>query len=140
MTPEEYRAFMMNTPRTGKLATVRADGRPHIAPIWFTMDGDDLIFSTWHESVKAANLLHDNRASLCVDDEKPPFAYAIVEGTVEIQTAPDPQEMLRWSTELAGRYMGKDQAEAYGKRNAHEGEYLLRLKPSKVIARTGIAD
>jgi len=140
MSTEEYRSFMLDTARTGKLATVRPDGRPHVAPIWFTLDGEDLIFTTWYESVKAKNLLADNRASLCVDDEQPPFAYAIVEGEVEIQTEPDQEEMLRWATELAGRYMGEDQAEAFGKRNAVAGEYLLRLKPTKVIAKKGIAD
>jgi len=46
MTPDECRAFLLARARTGKLATVRADGRPHIAPIWFTLDGDDLIFTT----------------------------------------------------------------------------------------------
>jgi hypothetical protein len=40
MTPEEYRAFLLERPRTAKLATVRADGRPHVAPIWFDLDGD----------------------------------------------------------------------------------------------------
>lgn len=140
MSPEEYRAFMMDTARTGKLATVRADGRPHVAPIWFTMDGEDLIFNTWHTSVKAKNLLHDNRASLCVDVDTPPFAYAIIEGTVEIQTAPDHEELLHWATEIAGRYMGEEQAKAFGERNAVEGEYLLRLKPTKVIAKTNISD
>ena len=69
MTEDEWRSFLLDTPRTAKLATVRKDGRPHVAPIWFTLDGGDLIFTTWHESVKAANIRHDPRVSLCVDEE-----------------------------------------------------------------------
>jgi hypothetical protein len=126
--------------RTGKLASVRPDGRPHVTPIWYTMDGDDLIFTTWHEAVKAANLSHDNRVSLCVDDERPPFAYVIIEGKVDIQREPEPDRMLRWTMEIAGRYVGPDKAEQFGKRNAVPGEWLLRVKPTKIIARTGIAD
>ncbi len=36
--------------------------------------------------------------------------------------------------------MGDDQAEAYGRRNAVDGELLLRLRPEKVIAVSGVAD
>ena len=46
MTDEQARAFLAAGYRTGKLATVRADGRPHVAPIWFVLDGADLIFMT----------------------------------------------------------------------------------------------
>jgi predicted pyridoxine 5'-phosphate oxidase superfamily flavin-nucleotide-binding protein len=46
MTPEEWRAFMMDGMRTGKLATVRKDGRPRVTPLWFVLDGDDDVFNT----------------------------------------------------------------------------------------------
>ncbi len=140
MTSEEYRRFMMDRPRTGKLATVRKDGRPHIAPIWFVLDGDDLVFTTWHESVKAANLKVDNRVSLCVDDEEPPYAFAIVEGSAQVDTSLDSEELLHWATEIARRYMGNDLAAAYGKRNGVKGELLVRIKPTRTIAKANIAD
>src|SRR5689334_15869423 len=104
LSPTEIRSFLLDRARTGKLATVRADGRPHIAPIWFDMDGDDLIFTTWHKSVKALNLRRDGRVSLCVDDDTPPFSYVIVEGTVTVSE--DLEELARWATSIAGRYMG----------------------------------
>lgn len=43
MNPAEARAFLLERPRTAKLASVRADGRPHVAPIWFDLDGDTLM-------------------------------------------------------------------------------------------------
>jgi len=73
MTDAERRAFLLHGTRTGKLATVRADGRPHIAPIWFLLDGDTVVFNTGEGSVKARNMRHDPRVSLCVDDENPPI-------------------------------------------------------------------
>ncbi len=73
VTPQ-CRAFLLDTVRTGKLATVRADGRPHVVPIWFDLDTDNtLYFNTWHTSVKAKNIRRDPRICLCVDDERPPF-------------------------------------------------------------------
>jgi hypothetical protein len=75
LSPTEARAFLLAQARTAKLATVRADGRPHVAPVWFDLDGDVLLFTTWHASVKGSNLRRDPRVSLCVDDEVPPFAF-----------------------------------------------------------------
>ena len=138
MPPEEYRAFLLERPRTAKLATVRADGRPHVAPIWFDLDGDMLVFTTWHTTVKAANLRRDPRVSLCIDDDMPPYAFVIVEGTATL--GEDPDQLLRWATSIAGRYMGSDQAEAFGRRNGVPGELLVRVTPTHVIAKTNISD
>lgn len=138
MTPQAYKDFLLQTAHTGKLATVRADGRPHVAPIWFDMDGDDILFTTWHTSVKGMNIARNGRIALCVDDEKPPFAYAIIEGTATLTD--DPAQLLYWATRIAGRYMGADLAESYGKRNGVPGELLVRVTPSKILAYTDISD
>lgn len=138
MTEAEYRSFLLDRTRTGKLATVREDGRPHVAPIWFDLDGETLIFTTWHESVKAKNIRHDPRVSLCVDDEAPPFAFVLIEGTASMSG--DMADLAYWATRIAGRYMGPDLAEAYGRRNSVEGELVVRVTPTKIIAQKGIAD
>ncbi len=65
-------------PYRGKIATVRPNGRPHVVPIWFALDGDSLIFTTWHTSVKAKNLRHSPWISLTVDDETPPYTVKAI--------------------------------------------------------------
>lgn len=130
MRPEEVRAFLLERPRTAKLATVRADGRPHLAPVWFDLDGEELIFTTWHTTVKAINLRRDPRVALCVDDEVPPFAFVLIEGTATLSE--DLEALRYWATRIAGRYMGQEQAEAFGQRNGVAGELLVRVRPSRV--------
>jgi PPOX class probable F420-dependent enzyme len=138
MTREEYKRFLLENHRTGKLATVRGDGRPHVVPIWYDLDGDSLVFTTWHEAVKAVNMRRDPRVSVCVDDENPPFAFVLIEGIARLEmNAPD---LAYWATRIAGRYMGAELGETYGKRNAVEGELLVRVTPTKIVARKGIAD
>ena len=134
----EERAFLLEGTRTGKLATVRKDGRPHVAPIWFTLDGDTLIFTTGENTVKAKNMRRDVRVCLCVDDETPPFAYIQVEGTVTFSE--DREELLKWATRIGCRYMGEALAEAYGRRNGVPGELLVRLSPTRVIFEKEIAN
>lgn len=138
MTPEETRAFLLEGTRTAALATTRADGRPHVAPIWFTLDGDDLLFNTGELTVKGANLRRDGRVALMVDDEDPPYAFVSIEGTATLSG--ELETMLPWATRIAARYMGKELAEAYGRRNAVPGELLVRVRPTKTVAQWGIAD
>ena len=137
MTPDEYRSFLLEKPRTGKIATVREDGSPHVVPIWFDLDGDTLVFTTWHTTIKAANIHRDSRVSICVDDPRPPFAFVLLEGTARMEA--NSPELETWTTRIAGRYMGPDLAESFGKRNAVEGELLVRVEPAKIIARKEIA-
>lgn len=138
MTDEQRRAFLLEGTRTGILATVRADGRPHAAPIWFTLDGDDVMFTTGAPTVKGRNLRRTGRALLVVDESSPPFDFVTIEGRVDISQ--DHDELLHWATVLGGRYMGADQAEEFGRRNAVPTELLVRLRPDKIVALAGIAD
>lgn len=138
MTEAEYKRFLSEGTRTAKVATVRADGRPHVTPVWFMLDGDDLIFTTDETSVKGRDLTRDPRICLCVDDEIPPYAYVMVEGTATLSD--DLGTVRHWAMVIGGRYMGADRAEEYGTRNGVPGELLVRVKPAKIIARTGIAE
>jgi len=46
-----WRDFLTSKPRTGKLATTRRTGAPHVAPIWFDLDGDEIVFTTAEEAI-----------------------------------------------------------------------------------------
>jgi PPOX class probable F420-dependent enzyme len=138
MRVDEWRAFLTAGTRTGKLATVRRDGRPHVVPVWFVLDGDDLVFTTGTDTVKARTMRRDPRVCLCVDDQRPPFSYVMVEGAAALSE--DLDELLRYATLIGGRYMGADQAEQFGRRNAVPGELLVRVTAAHVTALGGIAD
>ena len=139
MTQNQWHAFLLTGTKTAKLATVRADGRPHVAPIWYDLDGNDLIFMTGKGTVKGKNILRDPRVMLSIDDEEPPFAFVLIEG-VAVASDVEPAELLPWSTRIAKRYMGAEKADAYGKRNAVIGELLVRVPMTKVIAQDDVAD
>ena len=138
MTKAEYKAFLMTGTRTAIVATVRANGLPHVKPVWFTLDGDDLLFTTHESYVKTRHLRRDPHVAVVVDDETPPYGYVIIEGTVTLSE--DLNDLAHWAAIIGGRYMGADRAEEFGKRNGVPGEYLVRVTPNKVIARMGIAD
>lgn len=130
------RSFLLSSPaRTATLATVRDDGRPHAKPIWFDLDGDDVIFNTGESTVAGRNLARDGRATLCIDDPLPPFSYVILEGTVSLSThAADAAALRLWAGRLGARYLGAPQEAVMATRNGVPGEYLARLVITKVSA------
>ncbi len=125
---------------TGKLATVRADGRPHVAPVWYVVDDDGtIVFNTGESTVKGAQpAARSEDVALCVDDERPPFSFVVVEGVVELSD--DLDDLRDWATKIGGRYMGEDRAEEYGERNGVAGELVARLRPERVVSAMDLAD
>ena len=138
MTAEEQRAFLSDPVRPGILATVRPDGRPHAAPIWYDLDGESVVFTTGSETVKGRNLVASGRASLCVQDDRPPFSFVTLEGRVELSD--DLGEVRRWAARIGGRYMGTDRADEYGARNGVPGELLARLTVERSVSARDVAD
>jgi PPOX class probable F420-dependent enzyme len=128
----EVRDFLQQGTRTGKLSYLSASGRPLVAPIWFMVEGDSIIFNTGKDTAKGRSLTRDPRTCLCVDLAEPPYAFVQVQGEVELSE--DPVELLRTATALAARYVGRERAEEFGQRNAVPGELLVRLRPTKVTA------
>jgi PPOX class probable F420-dependent enzyme len=138
MSEDEMRAFLTQGTRTAKVAVVRRDGAPMVVPVWFVLDGREVVFTTGSESIKGRALRRDPRLSICVDDDRPPFAYVRVDGVADLSE--DIGEMLPWATRIGARYMGEDQAEAFGRRNAVAGELLVRVRPKRVVGQAAVAD
>lgn len=137
MTPTEVRSFLSHGTRTAKVATVMNDGWPHVMPVWFVLDGDQIVFTTGASSVKGRNLRRDRRIALVVEDDDPPFAFVHVRRHVTIHE--DLDELLGFATAIGARYMGEARAEEFGERNAVPGELLVRVIPERVIAESDVA-
>jgi PPOX class probable F420-dependent enzyme len=137
LSDPEVRDFLTRGTRTGKLGYLAASGRPLVTPVWFVVDGDSLVFNTGKETAKGRALARDPRATLCVDLEKPPFAFVQVQGEAELSE--DRAELLRTATAIAARYMGAERAEEFGQRNAVPGELVVRMRPVKVVAAFNIS-
>jgi PPOX class probable F420-dependent enzyme len=138
MSRDEWLAFLQAPVRPGMLATTRKDGRPHLAPVWYALDGDVLVFTTGADTLKGRTIRRDGRASLCVQDDQPPFSFVTVSGTAEWSDVLD--DVRHWAAVIGGRYMGADRADEYGERNGIPGELLVRLRPESVVAYRDIAN
>jgi PPOX class probable F420-dependent enzyme len=137
MSEDEVRRFLTLGTRTAKVATVASNGKPHVMPVWFVLDGDEIVFTTSRNSLKGRHLRRDGRIALCVDDEAPPFAFVSVRGRARVIEHAD--DLLDWATRIAERYMGPDEAQAFGRRNAVPQELLVRVTPERIVSKTDVA-
>jgi PPOX class probable F420-dependent enzyme len=141
MSDEQIYDFLDFGTRTAHLGTVRADGRPHVKPIWFVLDGAPeafvLLLNTGVNTVAGRNLARDRRVTVSVDDPAPPFAFVIIEGTAEL--IDDLDQVRESATEIGARYMGADRAEEFGRRNGVPGELLVRITPSRIVGQSNLA-
>ena len=148
MTLNEVYSFLNNGTMTGKISTANHRGKPHVVPVWFVVDENPpqevnnivIIFTTHSKSLKARHLLSNPQVCVCVDDQTPPYSFVVINGIAEIDKAPNQEDLLKCTTRIAERYMGKENAERFGKRNAVPGEFIIRIRPTKIIAQKNVSD
>jgi PPOX class probable F420-dependent enzyme len=138
MTDDECRAFLRSPVRPAMLATTRADGRPHVVPVWYAVDDDGtILFNTGADTVKGKAIRRTGQVALCVQDEAPPFTFVTVQGSAAwTDDLPDVRE---WAARIGGRYMGADRADEYGDRNGVPGELLVRVTPTRFYGEADLA-
>ena len=74
-----------------------------------TDDNGDIVFNTGRDTVKGRNLSRTHFAALCVQDDRAPYSFVTIEGSVVLSE--DLEDVGRWATIIGGRYMGKSRAE-----------------------------
>lgn len=131
LSDPQVRAFLTQGTRTGKLSYTSASGQPLVVPVWFVLEGDELVFNTGKDTAKGRALARDPRTAVCVDLEQPPYAFIQVQGEAELSE--DPAELVRTATAIGARYMGPERAVEFGRRNGVPGELVVRVRPHKVL-------
>src|SRR6478609_2843996 len=129
----ESSRFLLQGTRTAKIATVGPSGKPHVVPVWFTIDDRDLFFSTSSRSVKARNIARDPRVAIAVDDEAPPFAFVSITGRAHIIERPT--DFLQWTTRIATRYVGAEKGPEKGQLFVEIDDLLVRVRIDSFIGR-----
>ncbi|MGE3075258.1 MAG: PPOX class F420-dependent oxidoreductase [Dehalococcoidia bacterium] len=67
------------------ITSLRKDGSPTTSVVFYAVDGDDLLFSTTRDRMKAKTLKRDPRAVVTVLDEGAPYRFVSVEGRATVE-------------------------------------------------------
>ena len=108
-----------------RLATASKDAKPHVVPVIYALDGENVIIAVDYGTKKLKNLKQNNGVALVVDDYRPNHAV-MVEGECEILERG--KEYLRLLQILFEKF------EVYRRRPWGEGESpILKIKPTKAV-------
>ena len=108
------------------LATVGADGKPQVTPVWVDFDGRHVRVNTARGRVKDRNLKKDPRVALSIQDPENPYRYVQVQGRVTDMIEAGADDHI---DSLAKKYMGKDK---YPGRKAGEVRVIVKIAPERV--------
>jgi len=105
LTDDERNQLLAGT-RTMTMATIGADGQPHLVAMWFAVIDGDICFETKAKSQKAVNLRRDPRITCLVEDGVvyEDLRGAAIEGTAEVTD--DPDLLWRIGVNIWERYYG----------------------------------
>ena len=131
---EDIRAFLNRSWPTmlGVVGTVRADGSPHIVPVWYRYDDEFVNIWTHKERGWVKNLIRDNRVAFSVQEDKPPFAAVLIRGWAEIITG-DTQKVTAEIRRITERYIVAPTVNSYIQSWTHL-KTIVRIKPEKIVA------
>ena len=119
---------ILQGPYTGVLTTLFADGSPQSTPLWFLLDGDDILFSTTAGKQKLRNIARDARATFAVYNPTNDMSYVEVRGTIVVTG--DPTANTRDRIVQKHGYVDGSAFDAPGTQR-----FTLRLTPTKITGR-----
>jgi PPOX class probable F420-dependent enzyme len=122
---------LLETDALGHLATIRANGTPHVTPLWVDHDGDTVLVNVRLDRVKAANMRERPAVAISIVDPRNPYRYLAITGEVVSWSEDGWQEHMNV---LSRRYMKLDRYPWFfpGERRA-----IFRIKPTHVYYETG---
>ena len=129
MFDDSARAFLQQ-PRIARLATHDPNGYPHVVPVWFMLDGDDVVMISVEQTAKIRHLRANCRAAVSIGGEPgTDDAGYLIKGDVTISD--DPGDT--WTRKITFHYEDDEQAEKDVAAWSELDMRVLRLRPVQIL-------
>jgi PPOX class probable F420-dependent enzyme len=133
MSLSEIDAFL-NGVHLARVSTVRPDGRPHVAPVWYLWEDGCFYFETSHNAVKANNLRNNPNIAIAVDVTEGGLRlkYVILEGQVTL--IEDRVTVRKLTERIYSRYVGIEALQTPTlKEMLKVNNLIVKVEPTKFI-------
>ena len=101
MTQQEIAAYLAET-HVAHLVTVRANGRPHVAPVWFLEENGQAFVMADANALKVRNIQRNPAVSLSIATDQRPFKYVVLNGEAQVVE----EDVARMVERICVRYDG----------------------------------
>ncbi|MFJ8833978.1 PPOX class F420-dependent oxidoreductase [Micromonospora aurantiaca] len=119
---------LLGEPQLAHVATIEADGTPHVTPVWVDTDGEHIVFNTAKGRQKYLNMSRNPVVAVSVADKADDFRTLWIKGTVEFVTEGADEHIDR----MAKKYLGQD---TYPWRRPGEERVIVRVTPTEKLGR-----
>ena len=123
--PEAYKDLFQKK-AFANLATLMADGRPQVTPVWCDFDGSHIRINSAKGRVKDKNMRRNKKVALSIVDPDNAYRHLAVQGEVVEITEQGADAHING---LAKKYLGKDQ---YPYRQPGEVRVTYKIRPDRV--------
>jgi PPOX class probable F420-dependent enzyme len=117
---------LIERPVIAHLATVDAESRPQITPLWIDHDGGDVIVNTADGRVKTHNLRNNPNVGISLVSPEDPYTAVALRGKVTEITTEGADAHI---DALAKKYLGVD---SYPMRREGEVRVKVRITPESI--------
>ena len=129
MTTHEMETYLKEA-RIADLVTLRSDGSPHIAPVWYQYRTGVLYIMARQDSVKVRNIRRDTRVAVSIPKPDFPYQYVVIEGTAAITH----HEIDKMILEISVHYRGKENGEQFSRDLLSEGAMVvIEITPTRTL-------
>jgi len=127
MSPEEMEDFLSES-NIARIATVKPDISPHVTPVWYVWEKNQLLIMIGKGSVKESNIRQNNKVAVTIDSNTAPNKGVIIKGTAKIEELTEGIERR-----ICQRYLKTENLDQYIE-YAHENypSVLIRIRPEKI--------
>ena len=130
MIPDEHRPFL----ESHKLAVVgfaRKSGPPSLSPVYYYLDGDEIVFSTTKTRGKGRAAARTGELTLCIVDAQPPFPYLTIFGKATIDEAAAVDAMMKLGEIMTGNVLPDAARPMMEQRAETERRVAVRVTPTE---------
>lgn len=120
---------LINKPLIARLATLTDDGYPHVVPLWFDVDGDDLVIMTDRDNRKVKNALANPKGAIQIGGQAGDGGGYCFSGDFIVEEDTD----HNWMKAITYRYEDRDAAERLLEEWKNDDVVVIRLKVKRAI-------
>lgn len=128
MLTEAAREFLQK-PLIARMSTIDPDGYPHSVPVWFMLDGDDIVVMAVRSTRKVGHIAANPKGAVVIGGDSGDGAGYLLKGIYSIEEDPDDY----WMKKITRHYEGESQAARDIAAWTDLDIIVVRLRPERVI-------
>jgi len=128
MLSQEASQFL-EKPLIARLSTIGEDGYPHTVPLWYVLDGEDIVIMSDRDTRKVKNALQNPKGAITIGGEPGDGGGYLLQGDWIVETDDD----YVWMKRITCRYEPKERAESIIASWMNDDVVTMRLKVTKSI-------